>query len=132
MAANLRDFFSTQIMWENDTHETVTPNLDLEASYRFLPFSRNMPIHLAVRSQLYAEGREEASTVNASLLSADFHGGICVVPIPNLRLMAGYDVDSFTAGLGVQLRGLGVDYAYKTNAPDGLGSSQRIAIGLQW
>ncbi|PKN79107.1 MAG: hypothetical protein CVU48_06370 [Candidatus Cloacimonetes bacterium HGW-Cloacimonetes-1] len=132
IGANIRDFFSTQVMWENDTREVVNPNLDLETAYRFMVSARKIPVHIALRSQIFAEGREEASTVSASLLSADFHGGISIAPIPNLRLMAGYDVDSFTAGLGVEIKGLGVDYAYKANPTDGLGTTQRIAIGLKW
>jgi hypothetical protein len=130
--ANLRDFFSTQIIWENGTHETVTPNLDLETSYRRLLFSRSIPLHLAFRAQIFAEGREEAATVSASVLSADFHAGLMLNPIPELRVMAGYDVDSFTAGIGVQLKRFSFDYAFKDAAPDGLGNTQKISLGILW
>ncbi len=130
--ANLRDFFSTQIIWENGTHETVTPNLDLETSYRRLLFSKSIPIHIALRAQIYAEGREEAATASVSVFSADFHGGICINPIPELRVMGGYDIDSFTAGIGVQLNRFSFDYAFKDGAPDGLGNTQKVSLGILW
>ncbi len=130
--ANLRDFFSTQILWENGTYETVTPNLDLETAYRGFVFSRNIPIHLALRTQIYAEDRDEAATLAFSIFSADFHGGLCINPIPQLRLMGGYDIDSFTAGIGIQLRRFNLDYAFKNGATDGLGSSQKVSLGILW
>ncbi|HNQ44046.1 MAG TPA: hypothetical protein PKI59_06430, partial [Candidatus Cloacimonadota bacterium] len=34
-AVNLRDFFSTQIIWESGEHELAMPNLDIELGYGF-------------------------------------------------------------------------------------------------
>lgn len=42
-AANLRDFFSTQIIWANGTHEIAIPNLDLELGYDFKPLKQKIP-----------------------------------------------------------------------------------------
>ena len=130
--ANLRDFFSTQIIWENGTHEIARPNLDLELSYGFRPLKKDIPVHLALRTQVYAENRGEASNLSAGIFSADLHAGLLVRPIPALNVMAGWDSDSFTAGLGLRWRGLGLDYAWRNGSAAALGSSQRVALNYRW
>jgi len=132
IGANLRDFFSTQILWENGRHEIAVPNLDLETAYCFAIFAGDVPVRLALRSQIHAEGREEAATTSWKVFSADFHGGLSVQPIPQLFVMGGYDIDSVTAGIGLRLKRWLVDYAWRNGSPDGLGSSQRISMGLLW
>jgi hypothetical protein len=130
--ANLRDFFSTQILWENGTHEAANPNLDLELGYGFKPLNKEIPVQLAVRGQIFADGRGDASALEAGLLSANLHAGLMVSPIPELLVMGGWDADSFTAGLGVRWQGLGLDYAWRNGSPDALGSSQRLSLSYRW
>lgn len=130
-AANLRDFFSTQLIWANGTHEIAIPNLDMELGYGFTPF-KEIPVHLALRAQIFAEDRGEASNVAAGPVSADLHAGIKVAPIPALNVMAGWDTDCFTAGLGVRYKALGLDFAWRNGAPDELGSSQRLSLSYTW
>ncbi len=131
-AANLRDFFSTQIIWENGTHEVAVPNLDLELGYQFRPLKKEIPVHVAVRTQVFAENRGDASNFSTGIFSADLHAGLMVQPVPELAVLAGWDVDSFTAGLGIRYRGLGLDYAWRNGSEDALGSSQRIALSYRW
>ena len=130
-AANLRDFFSTQLIWANGTHEIAIPNLDLELGYGFAPF-KEIPVHLALRAQIFAEDRGEASNVAAGPVSADFHAGVLVNPIPALNVMAGWDTDCFTAGLGVRYKALGIDFAWRNGSADELGSSQRLSLSYTW
>ncbi|MCB5284609.1 MAG: hypothetical protein LHW45_03335 [Candidatus Cloacimonetes bacterium] len=130
-AANLRDFFSTQLIWANGTHEIAIPNLDLELGYGFAPF-KEIPVHLALRTQIFAEDRGEASNVAAGPVSADFHAGVLVNPIPALNVMAGWDTDCFTAGLGVRYKALGIDFAWRNGSADELGSSQRLSLSYTW
>ena len=131
-AANLRDFFSTTVIWENGTYEVVIPNLDLEASYSLHPFGRSIPLRMAVRGQIYAEDRGEASMLQAGIFSADLHAGLSLSPIPQLQILAGYDIDCITAGLSVNYNQFGLDYAFRDKAPDGLGSSQRLSLSYRW
>ncbi|HNX02053.1 MAG: hypothetical protein KA963_00625 [Candidatus Cloacimonas sp.] len=129
LGMNLRDFFSTQVLWEGGEYETVIPNLDLELGYNFTPIKK-IPVHLAWRSEILLENRE--ATVEAGDLSADFHAGIAVQPISNLRLLAGYDVDCFTAGIAVSYKCLGLNYAFRNGSEDDLGYSQRVSASYQW
>lgn len=130
--AILRDFFSTQIIWENGTHEIAIPNLDMEIAWRFAPIGKDIPVRLALRSQVYAEDRGEASNISAGSFSADLHAGLLVSPIPALNVLAGWDTDAFTAGLGVRWGALGLDYAYKNGAVDALGNTQRLSASYRW
>lgn len=129
LGANLRDFFSTQVIWQDGEYEIVSPSLDLEAGYQIAPLA-NIPIHIALRSEMYAEGRD--ATVEMGKLSADFHAGLAVQPLPALRVLAGYDADTFTAGIALAYKSLGLNYAFRNNSPDGLGFSQRISASYKW
>jgi len=129
---NLRDFFGTQIIWENGENEIALPNLDLEASYGFSALKYEIPVNLVLRARNFFEERGDVSNLSSSAVSTEFHAGLMVQPIPALRAMMGYDVDSFTAGLSVGIRDLGVNYAFKSSAPDGLGHSQKISLTYSW
>jgi hypothetical protein len=129
---NLRDFFGTQIIWESGEHEIAMPNLDLEAGYSFSALKQEIPVYLALRAQNFFEERGDAANLSSSIVSTDFHAGVMVQPISAMRIMMGYDVESFTAGLGLGFRDLGINYAFKSNAPDGLGHSQKISLTYSW
>jgi hypothetical protein len=130
--ANLRDFFGTQILWESGEHEIAMPNLDMELGYATKLTKLQLPLALAFRAQAYPEERGDASNFSSAGLSADLHAGMLVQVIPALSLMAGYDVDSFTAGMGLDVRNWGLDYAFRANSDDGLGHSQRVAASFRW
>lgn len=132
VGANMRDFFGTQILWESGEHEIALPNLDLELGYRIALSRYQIPLILALRSQAYPEQRGDAASFSSSGLSADLHAGMMLQVIPALSLMAGYDVDSFTAGMGLSISSWGLDYAFRNNSEDGLGYSQRISASYQW
>lgn len=132
MGLNLRDFFGTQILWESGEHEVALPNLDLETAYGFTVLKYKIPVTLVARIQGYAEERGDASNLSSSSLSADLHGGFMVQPIPALKLMAGYDVDSFTTGLGLRLKALGLNYAFRNGSSDSLGYTQQISMSYSW
>lgn len=132
LALNLRDFFGTQILWESGEHEIAMPNVDMELGYGLKFPKYDIPMHIAVRAQAFAEERGDASSFSSSSLSADLHAGLMVQPIPALKLLAGYDVDSFTAGMGLNIHSIGINYAFKANSPDGLGYSQKIALTYSW
>lgn len=129
VGVNLRDFFSTQVFWEGGEHELVTPNLDLEIGYK-LNALKKFPMHVAIRSEWRADDID--SNVNIGSIGADLHAGLAVNPIPALKIMAGYDVDAFTAGLGVSYKVFGINYAFRSASEEGLGHSQRVSASYRW
>jgi hypothetical protein len=127
-----KDFFTTQIFWQSGSQETVYPSANLELGYyTTLPVKR-IPLQIRLGAESLLEGRAEAATVKAGILSADFHVGLAVQPIPQLKAMAGYDVDAPTAGLGIYVKSLSLEYAVKFGSDTDLGMSQRIAAGWRW
>ncbi|MCK4312799.1 MAG: hypothetical protein KAW88_08710, partial [Candidatus Cloacimonetes bacterium] len=60
----VRDFFTTQILWGNGTHEIVNPGIDAELNYKFLfpIFQKNAQLFLG--TEIYTEDRDTASKVS--------------------------------------------------------------------
>ena len=129
LAANLRNFFSTQVLWEDGDNETVVPSLDLEAGLDFAPLYK-IPLHVAIRSEMYADARP--GMMEAGDLSADFHAGLAVQPVAAMKVLLGYDIDAITAGLALSHKRLGLNYAFKADSPDGLGYTQSISATYKW
>lgn len=127
-----KDFFTTQVFWQSGSQETVYPSAHLELGYNTTLPVRKIPLQIRLGAESLLEGREEAATVSAGILSADFHLGLAVQPIPQLKAMAGYDIDAPTAGLGIHVKSLSLEYAVKFSSDDDLGMSQRIAAGWRW
>ena len=127
-----KDFFTTNVIWENGTQENILPSLDAELGLRTVVSKKQIPVMVSAAVETQTDGRQEAATFNAGSVSGDLHAGIAVLPIPQLKVMAGYDADNITAGLGIYIKKLYVEYAFKNGSSDELGYSQRIAAGWRW
>jgi len=127
-----KDFFSTQVIWENGTQENILPSLDAELGLRTAVSKKRIPVLVSLAVETQTDGRKEAATFSTGFLSGDLHAGIAVLPIPQLKVMAGYDADNVTAGLGIYIRKLFLEYAFKNGSQDDLGYSQRISAGWRW
>lgn len=127
-AASLRDFFTTQILWSNGTHEFVNPNLQLELKYSFLLPYLNKNSNIYLGTDIYAEDRDFAATTSFSIFSMDFRAGLEIQALENLDLLLGYDIDNFTSGIGFTYKKWKINYAFEQNGE--LENSHRISIGL--
>lgn len=127
-----RNFLSTKIVWENGTQEDAISSVDTEVGLRTSILKKHIPFSLVLAIETQTDGREEASTIDIGDVSADIHAGMSVQPIPQLKVMAGYDIDSITAGLGIYINKLNIEYAIKQGSQDDLGYSQRISAGWRW
>jgi hypothetical protein len=129
LAVKVRDFFSTQILWENGTHEIVNPSVDLEGNFHFqMPVLKKHAVFYFA-ADIYTEGRDYASTISFSPVSLDFHTGMELIWNENLDLLFGYDVEHFTTGLSLHLAQWNLSYAFKQHAA--LENSHRISIGYR-
>ena len=62
-------------------------------------------------------------------------GQVCLLPDSNgaiNKILAGYDVDSFTSGVGIELGAWGLDYAFKAAGRDALGNVQKLSLIYKW
>jgi len=132
VGARLADFFTTQLLWENGTHEIVNPSLDLETNYGMKITKAQIPIRGFLRTEIMTESRNEAAMASAGPFSVDIHAGLEVQPMSNVKIMAGYDAENFTAGIGITYRILSLQYAYKQEPKEDLDSCQRISLGLRF
>lgn len=128
----LKDFVTTQLIWQNGTTEKSLPSLHPEISYQLSVSPKHIPVQLALGAEILSESRKAAASLDMGPFSADLHAGLGISPIPELKLMTGYDADAFTAGVSLMLKHLMLEYAIKPGSQDDLGYSQRVAAGWKW
>lgn len=128
LAVKLRDFFSTQILWGNGTHEIVNPSLDSEVNHSFvLPvFKWNSTAYL--RMEIFAEGRDTSSSVSLGPVSLDYHLGFEVDLHSAVDLYMGYDLTNITSGLKLKIKNWDINYSFEYD--NELENSHRISVGL--
>ncbi len=132
MGARFADFFSTQVFWQNGTHEVVNPSLDIETQFGMKITKAKIPIKTYLRAEILSEGRKQMATTSFGLFSMDYHAGLEIQPISSIKLLAGYDVGNLTAGMSITYRILSFQYAYKQEPKTDLQSCQRISLGIQF
>ena len=128
VAVKLRDFFSTQILWGNGTHEIVNPSLDSEVNHSFiLPvFNWNSTAYL--RTEIFTEGRDTSSSVSLGPVSLDYHLGYEVNLHSAADLYLGYDLTNITSGLKLKINNWDINYSFEYD--NELENSHRISVGL--
>ncbi|MCF7912680.1 MAG: hypothetical protein K9M99_09140 [Candidatus Cloacimonetes bacterium] len=130
LAAQIRDFFTTRILWNNGTDEAVIPSTNLEASYGFSFPSTQVPLRLYLRSEILFEGREEAASFSLDPVSIDLHAGLESQINQYFDFLLGYDIDHFTTGLVLKYQQFGLSYCFEME-PE-LDNSHRIAINWSY
>jgi hypothetical protein len=129
LGIKLRDFFTTQILWANGTHEIVNPGIDVEANLPFVMPVIQKQSRFFLGSEMYAEGRDTAATVSLGFLSMDFHAGCEIEMHPAVDVFLGFDVRDFTAGLSLILQKWQINYAFENDTE--LENSHRVSIGYR-
>jgi hypothetical protein len=125
----VRDFFSTQLFWQNGTNETVRPSVDTEVSYLFTTPLICTKSRLILSCDVYAEDRELASTNRLGLFSLDYHIGLEVPMLEYLTFYIGYDVRNLTSGLTLDINQFQVNYCFKYDTE--LDNSHKVSLGLK-
>jgi len=130
LGIKIRDLVPTQIIWENGTHENITPSLDMETRYSFYFPILNKKSNLYFRIESFSENRDYSSNLHLfNQFSADFHSGLEITFNKYLNLYSGYDVSNFTAGLSIKIKKYNLNYGFKQNSE--LNNCHRISIGIK-
>jgi len=129
VGANLQDFTTTLLAWDTGERELVSPTLKLGVAYPFILRPLRSRLLLAADTDLRMEGRAIAAQSHYGAISADFHLGAEWVFRNVLSLRAGSDTGYFSAGAGVRLPRLDVDYAFLKH--DQLDNSHRISLRVR-
>ena len=112
LGATIRDSWNYQ-KWGTGTVETVIPEFRLGIS--------GLPVDWALFS---AEFRQKTSLRYATT----FHLGSELNFWELVRLRVGYDEDHLTAGCGLYVRHVAVNYAFSASAAQALGDSHRVSL----
>ena len=128
LAVKLRDFFSTQILWGNGTHEIVNPSLDVEINHGFILPILNKNSIVYLRTEIFTEGRDTSSSVAIGPLSLDYHVGYELILHSAVDLYMGYDLTNLTSGLKLKIQNWDINYSFEYD--NELENSHRISVGL--
>jgi hypothetical protein len=128
LGVNVQDITTTLVAWSTGQNELVSPTLKLGATYSIdLLGGRFMP---AVDIDVRFENRHFASIASVGPVSFDPHAGLEFDYKRTVALRVGYnDVKQVSAGAGLHLRMLDIDYSFGRFAADeSLGNTHRISI----
>lgn len=128
VGANFQDVTTTLVAWDTGTNELISPTMKLGSAYFFEFLGGKFAP--ALDFDLRFEGRKYASTANVGPVSMDAHVGLEYTFRELVALRVGYsDIGSLTAGAGVRLPRLEVDYSFaKFDATDQLGNTHRVSL----
>lgn len=128
LGANFQDVTTTLVAWDTGTNELISPTLKVGSAYffEFLGGKFAPALDFDVRF----EGRNYASTAHVGPVSMDVHAGMEYNLRDLVALRVGYsDIGSVTAGAGVRLPKLDIDYSFaKFDAADQLGNTHRVSL----
>ncbi len=129
LGANLQDVTTTLLAWNTGRKELISPTLKLGGAYplkfKILPGR----LLLAADTDLRFEGRRFAAQKHLGALSSDFHLGAEWLMHRVIALRIGSDVGHFSAGVGIHLPRLDLDYAFLSH--DTLENSHRVSLRLR-
>jgi len=128
VALNVQDVTTTLLAWDTGRKETIIPTMKFGGAYFFDIPAINSRIIPALDFDLRFENRRTASQFNAGRYSLDSHLGLEYEFKELVAVRLGSDVGHFTAGAGLRLPRLNIDYAFMSH--DELGDTHRISLLL--
>lgn len=128
LALKIRDFFSTQILWENGTHEIVNPSIDAEINHKFILPVLKQRSTIYLRTEIFTEGRDTSSSISAGPLSIDYHLGYELDLHDAVDLYLGYDLTNITSGMKIRIKNWDINYSFEYD--NELENSHRVSVGF--
>ena len=126
----VRDAIPTQIYWENGTNESVNKGVDLEVRLSAITPIVERPIHFFINGEINTDAMKYYSFTHVGDATLDPHLGVEFVMHDMISLFAGYDIEFFTAGIGLTYNQFMLHYAFERNAF--LDNSHRLSIGYMF
>ncbi|MBN1154041.1 PorV/PorQ family protein [candidate division KSB1 bacterium] len=128
IGVNVQDITTTLLAWDTGRKEAITPTMKFGTAYYFDISAINSRLIPAIDFDLRFENRRTASQFNAGRFSFDSHLGLEYEFKHVVAVRLGSDVGHFTAGAGLRLPNLNIDYAFMSH--DELGDTHRISLLL--
>jgi hypothetical protein len=129
VGANLQDATTTLLAWNTGTRELIAPTLKTGLGYPIFFRSLNTRLIVALDTDFRFEGREYAAQAHLGPVSADTHIGTELLFRRIVAIRLGADTGHLTAGAGLHLPRLDIDYAFLSH--DEFESTHRVSIRLR-
>jgi hypothetical protein len=126
---NFQDVTTTLLAWDTGTRELISPTLKTGVAYPFQAHFLSSQFIIAADADIRFEGRRFASQVHAGDVSFDFHAGGEWLLRHVVALRLGNDVGHLSAGAGIRLPRLDVDYAFLQH--EDLGVTHRVSLRIR-
>jgi len=129
VGVNLQDVTTTLLAWNTGKRELISPTLKTGIAYPFELPLLDSDLLFVSDADLRFEGRHFAAQTYVGDMSMDFHVG-GEWSVRNLfSLRVGSDIGHFTAGAGIKLPRLDIDYAFLSH--DEFDATHRISFRLR-
>ncbi len=128
IGVNLQDITTTLLAWDTGRREAIIPTVKSGVAYIWdVPFFTGRIIP-AFDMDIRFENRRYSAQFNLGRMSFDTHFGIEYELKHLVALRLGSDIGYFSAGAGIKLPKLNIDYAFLSH--DDLGGTHRISLIL--
>ena len=129
VGVKLQDLTGTYIGWSTGTVEFIAPSVKLGLAYRIAAPTLNASFVVCADGDFFFEDRRQASQFWVDGLSADLHVGGEITFQERVMVRGGMDGDwgNYTAGAGLRIGMVGLDYAYLRFADDYFEGSHRVS-----
>ncbi len=128
VGVTVTDFTSTLLAYNTGRKETITPTVKLGSSYTY-NYS-DFTFLGAFGTDLRFEGRKAEAQYYQGSISADNHYGLEIGYLQKGFVRAGFDSGNFTAGGGIKIHPVKVDFAFLTHPA--LDNSYRLSLGIEF
>ncbi len=133
LGATVADATKSLLSWNTGHQEFIVPTLRLGAAYRY-DITDDHSIMPVVDGIFRFEGRSETTTLDLGIASFDPQVGLEYSFKDRVYIRGGYsELGQFSAGAGIKLPKLNIDYAFIGRSPDqdaAFGPSHRISLML--
>jgi len=128
IGVNLQDITTTLLVWDTGRQEAITPTIKIGTAYFWESTKIAGQIIPAFDVDIRFENRRYSAQYNLSSVSFDLHFGMEYRLKQLVALRLGLDTGRFTAGVGIKLPNLNVDYAFLSH--EDLGNTHRVSLIL--
>ena len=128
VGVNLQDLTTTLLVWDTGRNEAITPTAKIGAAYTWESPIIVGQLTPAFEMDVRFENRRYSAQYNLGSASFDLHAGMEYRFKQLLAFRAGLDAGRFTAGFGIKLPKLNIDYAFLRH--NDLGDTHRISVIL--
>lgn len=130
LGGRLSDATGTRLSWDTGHSETVDPSLTVGARWSRELASVRGSITAGGDVGLHFDNREAASQIGSGAFAGDLQGGLEYWYDHLLAARLGSDAGNLTAGAGVRVTSLSVDYAYLSN--EELDDTHRVSASFRF